>query len=246
MPNAGADPWAETTAVILAGGVGSRLRSVVSDRPKGLAEVCGRPFLAFLLDQLADAGAQKVIFSTGHLADQIEAAFGPSWRGMSVVYSRETTPLGTGGGLRLAVERVATPTVLVLNGDSFCEVDLTAFLRDHIAHDRAPTLVLSHQADTSRFGRVACGSDRRIAAFVEKSQAGGPGWINAGIYTIDQTLLAGLPAGRPLSLEREVFPAWISRGLRGFPCPGAFLDIGTPESYAAAEEFFAHVPRPAP
>lgn len=246
MPTTGGDAWADVTAVILAGGVGSRLRSVVSDRPKGLAEIHGRPFLAYLLDQLADAGAHRVVFSTGHLADQVEAAFGTSWRGLEVSYARETTPLGTGGGLRLAIAHVATPTLLVMNGDSFCAVDLTAFVRDYVAHGRAPAIVVAHQADTARFGRVECDANGRITAFVEKSRAGGPGWINAGIYALDRGLVEGLPANRPLSLEREVFPEWIARGLRGFPCTGAFLDIGTPESYAAAENFFSRLPRTSP
>ncbi len=246
MLTTGGDAWADVTAVILAGGVGSRLRSVVSDRPKGLAEIHGRPFLAYLLDQLAHAGAHRVVFSTGHLATQVEAAFGTLWRGMQVAYSPETTPLGTGGGLRLAVAHATTPTLLVMNGDSFCAVDLTAFVQDHVAHGHAPSIVLARQAETSRFGRVECDANGRITAFVEKSQAGGPGWINAGIYAVERSLVAGLSADRPVSLEREAFPAWIARGLRGFPCTGAFLDIGTPESYAAAENFFSRLPRTSP
>lgn len=241
MPANDGDPWATVTAVILAGGLGSRLQSVVSDRPKGLAEVAGRPFLSFLLDQLVAAGARRVVFSTGHLAEQVEAAFGTAWRGMQVAYSRETTPLGTGGGLRLAVTQVTTSTLLVMNGDSFCGVDLTAFLRDHAAHGRAPEIVLAHQPDTSRFGRVERAADGRIVAFHEKRAGSGSGWINAGIYAVDRALVAALPADRPVSLEREVFPAWIAHGLRGFPCNGEFLDIGTPESYAEAADFFAQV-----
>lgn len=241
MPATDGDPWADVTAVILAGGVGSRLQSVVSDRPKGLAEVAGRPFLSFLLDQLVAAGARRVVLSTGHLAEQVEAAFGPTWRGMQVGYSREATPLGTGGGLRLTVAHATTSTLLVMNGDSFCGVDLTAFLRDHAAHGRPPEIVLAHQPDTSRFGRVEQAADGRIVAFHEKRAGSGSGWINAGIYAVDRGLVAALPADRPVSLEREVFPAWIAHGLRGFPCHGAFLDIGTPESYAEAADFFAQV-----
>ncbi len=240
------DVWADVTAVILAGGVGSRLQSVVSDRPKGLAEVCGRPFLAFLLDQLADAGARRVVFSTGHLADQIKSAFGVSWRGMHLAYSRESTPLGTGGGLRLALQLISTPTLLIMNGDSFCSLDLTAFVRDHASHRRAPAIVLARQENTARFGRVDYDPEQRVVAFREKAASSGPGWINAGIYALERSLVAELPTDRPLSLEREAFPTWIARGLRGFPNTGPFLDIGTPESYAAAEHFFAQMHRIAP
>lgn len=236
------DPWSDVTAVILAGGVGSRLKSVVSDRPKGLAEVNGRPFLAFLLDQLRNAGAAKVVFSTGYLAPQIEEAFGDEFRGMRIGYSRETTALGTGGGLRLAADSLASPILLVLNGDSSCEVDLTAFLTDALHHGRSPALVLSRQADTSRFGRVEFAPDGRIISFREKGESAGEGWINAGIYALPRDLVMAIPAGRPVSLEREVFPDWIGQGLRAFPAEGRFLDIGTPESYAAAADFFRTIP----
>ncbi|MEI8367660.1 MAG: nucleotidyltransferase family protein [Planctomycetia bacterium] len=236
------DPWSDVTAVILAGGVGSRLKSVVSDRPKGLAEVNGRPFLAFLLDQLRDVGAARVVFSTGYLAPQIEEAFGDELHGMRISYSHEATPLGTGGGLRLAADTVTSPSLLVLNGDSYCEVDLTAFLADALRHGRSPALVLSRQADTSRFGRVEHGPDGRIGSFREKGESPGAGWINAGIYALPRELVLAIPEGRPVSLEREVFPGWIGRGLRAFPSAGRFLDIGTPESYREAADFFRTSP----
>ena len=244
MTTASSDPWSDVTAVILAGGVGSRLKSVVSDRPKVLAEVNGRPFLAFLLEQLVAAGAQRAVFSTGYLAPQIEEAFGDEFRGMRIGYSHESTPLGTGGGLRLAAETVTSPTLLVLNGDSYCEVDLTAFLADAVRHERSPALVLSRQVDTSRFGRVEHGPDGRIDSFREKGESPGAGWINAGIYALPRELVMAIPARRPVSLEREVFPVWIGQGLRAFPSEGRFLDIGTPESYREAAAFFRTIPPP--
>jgi NDP-sugar pyrophosphorylase family protein len=235
----GRDVWADVTAVILAGGVGSRLRPVVSDRPKGLAEVNGQPFMVFLLNQLAAAGAQRVVFSTGYMADQVEAAFGSEHRGMSIHYSHEATPLGTGGGLRLAAAMVASRTILILNGDSYCQVDLNAFLGDYVGGDRVPVMLLARQADTSRFGRVECDPEFRIMAFQEKGEHAGAGWVNAGIYAVERVIVEAIPYGRPVSLERDVFPNWIARGLRGFPCEGRFLDIGTPESYAQVETFFS-------
>ena len=242
-PSDPSDPWSDVTAVILAGGVGSRLKSVVSDRPKGLAEVNGRPFLAFLLHQLVAAGARRAVFSTGYLAPQIEEAFGGEFQGMRIGYSHESTPLGTGGGLRLAADTVTSPTLLVFNGDSYCEVDLTAFLTDAV-RGRSPALVLSRQADTSRFGRVEHGPDGRIGSFREKGESPGAGWINAGIYALPRELVMAIPARRPVSLEREVFPVWIGQGLRAFPSEGRFLDIGTPESYREAAAFFRTIPPP--
>jgi NDP-sugar pyrophosphorylase family protein len=243
-------PMSETVGAILAGGLGTRLRSVVSDRPKVLAAVRGRPFLAYLLDQLAEAGMRRVVLLTGYRSEQIEDEFGDSFQGLKLEYSAETAPLGTAGALRLASPKLFAETaagaaatadnVLLMNGDSYCAADLAAFRAFHERQAALASLVLTRVEETSRFGRVETAGDRRVERFLEKQAAGGPGWINAGIYLIDRTLVAEIPEGRAVSIEREVFPGWAKRGiLRGFPGTGQFLDIGTPESYRAAEDFFA-------
>ena len=127
------DNLAATTAVVLAGGVGSRLRAVVSDRPKVLAAIHKRPFLAYLLDLLEEAGIRQVVLSTGYMADLVEATIGPTYQRMRVSYSREASPLGTAGALRAALTCIATDSLLVMNGDSFCEVDLRAMAAAHQA-----------------------------------------------------------------------------------------------------------------
>jgi D-glycero-alpha-D-manno-heptose 1-phosphate guanylyltransferase len=228
------------TAVILAGGAGTRLRSVVSDRPKVLAEVNGRPFIANLLDQLDAAGIRRTVVSTGYLAELVYAAVGDKWGRMAIEYSREVTALGTGGALRLAASKAGTAIVLALNGDSYCDVDLPAVFADYMCHGGRPLIVLSHQDDTKRFGRVDFCLDGSILGFREKQNGAGPGWINAGIYVLDRARLLELPADRPVSIEREAFPAWVP-SLRGYPCRGAFLDVGTPESYSQAATFFARL-----
>jgi NDP-sugar pyrophosphorylase family protein len=229
----------DITAAILCGGLGSRLRSVVADRPKALAPVGGRPFLTYLLDQLAAAAVGEVVLLTGYRADQVYDALGPTYAGMSLLYSEEPTPLGTGGALRLALPCLSGRTVLLLNGDSFCDVDLPAFRAFHRRHAADASLVLARARDTSRFGRVRTGPGGRVWGFEEKGSAPGGGWINAGVYLLDRGLVEELPPGRPASLEREAFPAWAAAGrLHGFRCPGRFLDIGTPTSYAEAERFF--------
>ncbi len=230
---------AGTTAVILAGGLGTRLRSVVSHRPKVLAETCGRPFLSCLLDQLMTAGVAEVVLCTGYLGEQVEAAFGNSYRDLRLIYSRESAPLGTGGALRDALPRVVCDPVLVMNGDSFFQVDLPALRAYHQARAARATLALARVPDTQRYGRVTLAEDGRVLAFEEKGRQGGPGWINAGIYLVGRELLASIPSPGAVSLERQCFPAWIGDGLYGYPGPGRFLDIGTPESYAAAAEFFS-------
>ena len=223
-----------TTAVVLAGGRGSRLASVVPDRPKVLAQVGGQPFLGHVLARLLAAGVEEVVLCTGHLAPQIEAAFGTEFGGLRLVYSTETGPLGTAGALRLAAPLLAADPVLVLNGDSLCGVDLRAFWSWHHASGARVSLVTVQVADGRAGGRVEADGAGRVVRFVEKSPQRGPARVNAGIYAVPLELLHELPAGRPLSLERDLLPAWVGCGLHAYASNGTLLDIGTPASYAAA------------
>lgn len=226
------------TAAVLAGGLGTRLRSVVADRPKVLAPVAGRPFLSHLLDQLARAGVRETILLVGHGADQVRAEFGGAFGSMHLAYSAEPEPLGTGGAIRLALPHLTGKTILLLNGDSYCDVSVETFLAFHCAHAAGASLTLAHVEDASRFGRVRLGGDHRITRFEEKEPTLTPGWINAGIYLFERQLLEAIPGGRAVSLEREVFPAWVAAGMvYGFTGGGRFIDIGVPESYAAAGDF---------
>lgn len=230
---------ADVTAAILAGGLGTRLRPVIADRPKVLAEVQGRPFLGYLLDQLSAAGLRLVVLCTGYMGEQVRSAFGNSYGRLRLVYSQEAFPLGTGGALRLALPLFDSDSVLVMNGDSFCETDLGGFWNWHCARKAEATLVLTKVADTKRYGKVQTRADGLVLRFEEKSDVGGPGWMNAGIYILSRHLLLGIPEGRCISLESQVFPAWVGRPLYGYRGGGRLLDIGTPESYGAAEQFFA-------
>ncbi len=228
-----------TTAAILAGGLGTRLRATVADRPKVLATVGGRPFLAYLLDQFAAAGLRRVVLCTGYLGDRVEEAFGKTYKGLELKYSREDTPLGTAGGLRLAAPLFEGDMVLVANGDSFCQVDLNAFVSWHVARRARGSLVLARVPNTSRFGRVDLGADETVLGFAEKEGSSGPGWINAGLYLLSKPLILQLPKGSVMSLEREVFPRWFGSGFHGYRSGARFIDIGTPDSYRESERFFA-------
>lgn len=214
----------EITAAILVGGQGTRLRDVVPDHQKVVAPVAGKPFLYRLLDQIADAGIQRVVLCAGYKSEQVQQ-IGASYRGMTLRYSIEDKPLGTAGAIRNA--GLETP-VIVMNGDSFCDVDLKQLIAPN-------TIVVREIPDTSASGRVEFDAEYRITRFTEKGQTGS-GWINAGIYLLNQEFLDSIPAG-PCSIERQVFPAWVCR-LKAFPTHGRFLDIGTPETYAAAQRFF--------
>jgi D-glycero-alpha-D-manno-heptose 1-phosphate guanylyltransferase len=226
------------TAAILAGGLGTRLRSVVADRPKVLAAVRGKPFLAYLLDCLADVGVDRVVLCTGYMGDLVRETFGDSYRSLQILYSQEPYQLGTGGALGLALPLLHDKTILVMNGDSFCQADLAQFWAWHRERSAQASLLLTQVPDTSRYGRVQTDEAGAVWKFEEKGDTRGPGWINAGIYAIERALLESIPSDCAVSLERDLFPQWIGRGLYGYPNSGQFLDIGTPESYAIAEAFF--------
>ncbi|HEY7427408.1 MAG TPA: nucleotidyltransferase family protein, partial [Gemmataceae bacterium] len=223
----------DVTAAVLAGGLGTRLRSRIADRPKVLAPVHGRPYLAYLLEQLAEAGVRHAVLLTGYRANQVRSTFGATYAGLSLTYSCEPSPLGTAGALRRALPYLPSPTILLLNGDSYCAASLLDFREFHRRRSAALSLVLTPVDDCSRFGRVRVGTDGRILRFEEKSQQGSTGWVNAGIYFINRSLIEDIPTNKPASLERDMFPMWtFARRCFGFPCQGRFLDIGTPESYA--------------
>jgi len=232
--------WDDVVAVILAGGLGTRLRSVVADRPKCLAEVLGRPFLAHQLDRLAAAGIARALICTGYLGEQVEASIGPRHGPIEVAYSREQSPLGTGGGLRLGVSRTDRPFLLVVNGDSLCDAALAPLLERSVEVGGRPVMMLVQMPDTAAFGRVACADEAagsRVTGFCEKGVAG-PGWINAGIYLMARADVMGIAVGEPVSLERDVFPAWAAAGhLFSLRTTAGFIDIGTPETYHRLERF---------
>lgn len=232
--------WSDVTAAVLAGGFGTRLRSVVTDRPKVLATVANRPFLAHLLDQLERAGVRDVVLLVGHGAGQVRTEFGDSHGDVRLRYSAEPQPLGTAGAVRHALPLLGGEHLLLLNGDSYCDLDLAAFCTFHRAWRAGVSLALARVDDASRFGRVLVGRGGRIARFAEKSPEPTPGRINAGVYLIQRDLVEQIPGGRPASLEREVLPELVAAGRAfGFSGTGRFIDIGVPESFTASQTFFA-------
>jgi NDP-sugar pyrophosphorylase family protein len=225
-------------AVILAGGLGTRLRSAVADRPKVLALVHGRPWVTFLLDQLVRAGIRETILLTGYRAELVQDALGNEYAGMRLVHSPERTPLGTAGALRGALSLLTNRSVLLMNGDSYCAVDFSALCEFHRRREADISMVLARCPDPARFGSVCLETDGRVAGFEEKAQSQTGGLINAGVYAMATSLIEEIPANRQVSLEKEMFPAWVgSKAFYGFQTDGRFLDIGIPESYAQAATF---------
>lgn len=225
------------TAAVLAGGLGTRLRSVIADRPKVLAEVRGRPFLTYIFDQLIAAGIEYAVLCTGYLGEKVHDRFGDSYGSLRLVYSQEPSPRGTAGALRLALPLFKSESVLVMNGDSFCDVNLCFFWDWHCQHNARPSMVLVETADTEQFGSVELNSTGKVIDFQEKSTTRLSGWISAGVYLIASSLIDTIPDDGSVSLERTMFPAWIQEGLYGYRSKGRFLDIGTPDNYAVAERF---------
>ena len=224
-------------ALILVGGKGTRLRQVVSDRPKPMAEVSGRPFVEWLLLALRDQGVRRVVFCTGYLGGIIEDHFhdGRQW-GMEVTYSRDPNPLGTAGAVRHALGSLSSEPVLVMNGDSYCNVDVERLHQAHVVRQASATMWLARVDDRRRYGTVEIDEDDRIRSFSEKSIEMLPGLVNAGVYILERSVLEAIPDGVATSLEADLFPSLIGRGLYGVVGDGLFLDIGTPESYATAQQ----------
>lgn len=228
----------DVTPLILAGGLGTRLRSVLVDRPKPLAPINGRPFLSYLLDQLLDAGFKRAVLCTGYRSDLIEATFGNRYRGLDLEYSRETSPLGTAGAIRLALAHATTDTLLIMNGDSFCHADLPEFVCWYFRNRYSGAMLLTEVSDCDRYGRVVLGANNRINAFLEKNSKYQAGLINAGIYLFQRQIFETLHRQKLVSLEQDLIPKLLVSGMYGLVFPGSFIDIGTPKSFKFASKFF--------
>jgi NDP-sugar pyrophosphorylase family protein len=232
-------PTGAVSAFVICGGEGTRLRPVLSDRPKSMALISGTPFLQLLLDRLRSQGVGDVILGTGYMAERIERYFGCGNKlALRIRYSREHEPLGTGGALKLAEPLISDP-VLVLNGDSYAEWSLVPMLELFTAKDADIVIVLQAVADVARYGSVALNQDGRVTEFIEKGIRAGPGLINAGVYLLRKKIVRGLPAATAISLEREVFPSLLHRQVYGLVCHGLFIDIGIPDDLRQAQTLLA-------
>jgi D-glycero-alpha-D-manno-heptose 1-phosphate guanylyltransferase len=223
--------------LVLVGGLGTRLRSAYADGPKALAPIEGKPFLAYLLKQLADGGLTRVVLCVGYRADQIEQWLGDGKRlGLDVRYSREDEPMGTAGALGLAYSRYARgERILAMNGDSILQLSLAAMWDAHTNRGAEATIALAHVPDTSRYGSVEVDEEGWVTSFHEKSGEPGPGFINGGVYLFEPFVMDTILDGQCRSLEREVLPAQLSRGLLAFKSEGYFIDIGIPQDLTRAQ-----------
>lgn len=226
-------------AIVLAGGFGTRLAHVVPDVCKPMAPVAGRPFLRFIMDQLAAAGFDRAVVADGYRREQIEDFFGSAYRGMAVEYSPEDTPLLTGGAVKRALGRCRADWVFVLNGDTWLDVDFAAM--EATAADApdgvSAVIAVKRMRDFERYGTVDVDADGALTAFREKRPCE-EGLINAGVYLLRGDALDGMP--EKFSLESDYFERVVGDGaLRAVECDAGFIDIGVPEDYELAQTMLA-------
>jgi len=223
-------------AVLLVGGLGTRLRSVVPSTPKPLAAVGERPFLELLVRQLRHQDICQLVMCTGYRAQEIEQDLGNghSWD-VTIEYSREPQPLGTAGAVKFAEPFLSEVSdFLVMNGDSFMEMDFRQLVQFHRKSGGIATMAVFRTRNEMRYGTVQVRPDGVVNGFAEKTNADPNGLINAGVYVFNRRALEHIPEG-PSSLERDVFPKLLPQGVYALEQQGVFIDIGTPEDYVRAQ-----------
>lgn len=229
---------ANIDVAILAGGLGTRLSSVLPDTPKVMAPLGRRPFLDFLLEALTTQGARRIVLCLGVRAQSvIDYLKRCDYSPLEIHCSVEPQPLGTAGALAFALPQFRSNPVLVMNGDTWAEADLKAFVAAHAQAGAPASILCAEVADARRYGRVEVDANGRVTRFEEKSAgAASAGWVNAGVYLVDRSLLNQMSSERSQSLERDVFEALPPGTLYAHCGAASFLDIGTPESLAKADE----------
>jgi len=226
-------------SIIMVGGLGTRLREVVPDLPKPMVSINGKPFLDIILSLLNKCGSiERVILAVGYMADKIIERYEKSSEySFEILFSVEEKFLGTGGAIKNALKYTETNNVLVLNGDSFVEVDLYDFLKKHLQTNADMTIVLKELKNTNRYGSVKIDEDNKITCFEEKKTGLSKGLINAGVYMIKKTLFDSIKEQTVISLEKELLPVFIKKDVFGYIGKGKFIDIGIPETYRMADKY---------
>lgn len=236
--------------IILAGGLGTRLKSVLPEKQKVLAEVSGEPFIVHIINWIYKSGLSRIIIALGYNAHQVQEYLKEKAYSNAIqpIFSIESQPLGTAGALRHAFDKIKSKTVLVMNGDSFAAIDLGSMLKAHKQNKAKITLAVTFVEDISRYGSVQMGDRGAITDFCEKPsnvENDSGGHINAGIYFLNRDVIKKIPEKKNLSLEHDVFPKYINKGLFAFKQKVSFIDIGIPKDYRRATVFFANLKRDA-
>lgn len=224
--------------VILCGGLGTRLRNVIGEVPKVMAQVGGRPFLDLIIEYLKSQNITRVVLCTGYKADFIENYYRDHDFGLTIDFSREEEPLGTGGALKNARDIISSNPFFVFNGDSFLPVDLEAFLGFHKEKSAVASVLISKVGKSKDFGSLEVDNSDRVVHFREKIENAKVPLVNAGIYCFNQDIYSSMPAEAAFSLEKDLFPKLTGNEFYGYCVDEEFIDIGTPERYKSVKEKF--------
>jgi len=222
-------------AIILAGGFGTRLREAVPDLPKPMAPIAHQPFLAWQLDYLMKMGVGRFILSVGYKANVIRDYFGSHYKGASIVYVEESTPLGTGGAIAYALKAATQDRVFIFNGDTLCDVNLDRLRASTFSKDNAIGILVKHVADTGRYGAISFDNESRLVTSFGEKQASGQGFINAGIYDVPKNLFDNIQIAPPFSFETHVIPQVVGNSLYAEFSGEFFIDIGIKEDFINAQ-----------
>ena len=224
--------------VILCGGLGKRLQGVIQDRPKPMAEIQGSPFLDILIDYVAHHGFTRFILCAGYKGDFIRKHYEHRKGKLAFFVSMEDRPLGTAGAIKNAESIIVSDPFLVLNGDSLCEIDLEDFLRFHGFKKAFLCIALASMRRPTDYGIITLDENRRVIRFDEKLPVEDNRLVNAGIYLCDRKILAEIPSGEKQSLEYDLLPRILDKGIYGYITEKILLDIGTPERLELAVDYF--------
>lgn len=229
--------------IILAGGRGTRLKSIISQVPKPLALVNGKPLLDILLSQLNKYYyIRKVVIAVGYMSEKITDRYKDcSDYNFKITFSVEKKLLGTGGAIKKAIKHTRSGDIIVLNGDSYVEVNIEDLIRTHRNNNADITIVLKEVNNTSRYGKVEIDTEKKIICFQEKKTTDGPGLINAGIYLMKRALFDDIKEYNVISLEKELLPKFVENNAYGYVVHGKFIDIGSPESYKIADTYLKEI-----
>lgn len=224
------------TAIILCGGFGTRLSSVVSDLPKPLALINGRHFLFYILDKLDKSGIEHVIISTHHMWYKFPEIIGESYKNIKISYCKEEMPLGTGGAIVNSLSLTNDTEFLVMNGDDWLDIDFNSLYQFYKDQNSLGVIAAKKLTDASRYGTISVDKHNKILSFNEKLP-NSKGLISTGIYILNEKLFYYAPVRSSFSIEKDCFPNWIRWGMSAYITNAKFIDIGTPESYAEAQTY---------
>jgi D-glycero-alpha-D-manno-heptose 1-phosphate guanylyltransferase len=222
--------------VILCGGLGTRLRGVIGESAKVMAKFEDKPFIDILISLIAEQGFQRFILCTGYQSEEVEQYFQENSKLFEVVISKEESPLGTGGAIKNARDYVLTDHFLALNGDCYCELNYEKFVQYHLLKKGISTIVLSPTKEEKDFGSVDISDDGQVSVYQEKDSSVNAGYVSNGIYCFQKDVFNMMPDQDKFSLEYDVFPKLVGNGLYGYTDEQGFLDIGTPERFAKAQD----------